>query len=52
MLRLIYKDQPASHTFTRANSFLAEGRISEYKAERQTSAIIGTMDIVFGEVAR
>ena len=52
MLRRLHKDQPASFAFTPANLAWAKGQISKHPAGRQAVAIIGTMDIVFGEVDR
>ena len=40
MLRRLYKDQPASFSFTPANLAWAKGQISKYPEGRQASAII------------
>ena len=52
MLRRLHKDQPAAFAFTEMNLAWARGQISKYPEGRQASAIVGTMDIVFGEVDR
>ena len=52
MLRRLYHDQPASFAFTPANQAWAEAQITKYPEGRQASAIIGTMDVVFGEIDR
>ena len=39
MLRRLYKDQPASFSFTPANLAWAKGQISKYPEGRQASAM-------------
>ena len=52
MLPRLHKDQPAAFAFTELNLAWAKGQISKYPAGQRASAIIGTMDILFGEVDR
>ena len=51
-IKKISKIQPESFKFSKDNLLEAENEIKKYPRDRKASAVLGSMDLVFGEVDR